>query len=209
MKRSALLSPLMLGAALLAAPVSLAQAPAPTAAAQAASTAASTASPRVQLVFTGSLHDAIQRIADAGGVSVMISGELNTPAEVRLKNVTVDQALRTLARTHSLKLERDGDLYTLRPMTGDEKDEAEESDSAKDSEPPEAASLLPPMPPMPSLPPAPPLPPMPPALSLDGDSAGDALLDENELKERLRGQIKKIRHAGHDARDVEIGRAHV
>jgi hypothetical protein len=167
---------LLLSAALLAAPLSLAQAP------------ADSASPTLQLQFRGSLRDAIQKIAEEGGLNVVITGALDTPADVRLKNVSAEQALRTVARAHALKLGRDGDIYTLRPMT---EEELEEGDVAE-------LPSVPATPPAPAMAPLPPLPPVPP---VDEDMS-DYALDEDDLKERMRSQMKKARHSSGGSQDV-------
>ncbi len=107
---------LLLAPLLLAAPLTLAQTQAPAAQAEAR------AQDTISVQFRGSLRDAIQKIAEEGGLNVVVTGELDAPAEVRLKNVSAEQALRTVARAYSLKLEQDNGIYTLRPLTAQEKE---------------------------------------------------------------------------------------
>ncbi|ATB39933.1 hypothetical protein CYFUS_005381 [Cystobacter fuscus] len=164
--------PLLLSAALLAAPLSLAQA------------TADAPSPTLQLQFRGTLRDAIQKIAEEGGLNVVITGELDTPADIRLKNVSAEQALRTVARAHALKLERDGAIYTLRPMTDEEKEERDVAEFP--SAPP---------PPVPAVAPPPPVPPV----AVD---SSDFDLDEDEIKEHVRSQMKKVRRSSRGSQDV-------
>jgi cytoskeletal protein CcmA (bactofilin family) len=175
---------LCLSAVLLAAPLSLAQPPAPPPAAEAS------AAPTVQVQFRGTLRDAIQKIAEEGGLNVVVTGALDTPADVHLKNVSAEQALRTVARAYSLHLEHDGDIYTLRAMTDAEK---------------ARPAVAPPLPPLPPLPSTPPLPPAPPTPSMDTASE-NVSLDEDELKERVRDQMKKVRR-GRGSHDV-VARGH-
>ncbi|MFY0577379.1 hypothetical protein ACN28S_26395 [Cystobacter fuscus] len=165
--------PLLLSAALLAAPLSLAQAPAD-----------APSSSTLQLQFRGTLRDAIQKIAEEGGLNVVITGELDTPADIRLKNVSAEQALRTVARAHALKLERDGAIYTLRPMTDEEKEEAS-AESSSAPVPPPAPAVAPP-------------PPVPP-VAVD---PSDFDLDEDEIKEHVRSQMKKVRRSSRGSQDV-------
>ena len=166
---------LWLSAALLAAPLSFAQAPA-------AAPAAAESRPQdtVQLQFRGTLRDAIQKIAEEGGLNVVVTGALDTPADVHLKNVSAEQALRTVARAYSLKLEQDDGIYTLRAMTAEEKAQA------------------------PVLAP----PPVPvPALSPPDEITESSMLDEDEVKERVRDQMKKLRRSKKGSQDV-VARGH-
>ncbi|MFP2934343.1 hypothetical protein ACLESO_56360, partial [Pyxidicoccus sp. 3LG] len=70
----------------------------------------------IDVSFRGSLRDALKTIADKGGLNLVVTGDLDTPAEVHLRGVTANQALRTVARAYSLRLEQDGSIFTLRPM---------------------------------------------------------------------------------------------
>ena len=78
----------------------------------------------IAVAFRGSLRDALKRIAEDGGLNVVATGDLDTAVEVHLKGVTAEQALRTIARTYSLRLDQEGSIFTLRPMTAAEKEAA-------------------------------------------------------------------------------------
>jgi cytoskeletal protein CcmA (bactofilin family) len=175
-------SRLLLPALLLGAPVALAeQAPAtPPSEASAASPAAKS----IDVNFRGSLRDAVKRIAEQGGLNLMATGDLETPVEVHLQGVSAEQALRTLARTYSLRLDQDGSIFTLRPLTA-----TEQAATVAPSAP------VPPMPPMPAMPPVPPTPPAMPMISAED-------MDPTELQERVRDEMRKTRHRHRGDRDV-------
>jgi hypothetical protein len=114
-------SRLLLPTLLLGAPLVLAaEAPTPTS----TQTQAVPAEKRIDVSFRGTLRDAIKRIANDGGLNVVATGDLDTSVEVHLKGVTAEQVLRIIARTYSLRLDQEGSIYTLRPMTAAEKETA-------------------------------------------------------------------------------------
>ena len=84
-------------------------------------TQAAPAEKRIDVSFRGTLRDALKRIANDGGLNVVATGDLDTSVEVHLKGVTAEQVLRIIARTYSLRLDQEGSIYTLRPMTAAEK----------------------------------------------------------------------------------------
>ena len=105
----------------------------------------------IDVSFRGSLRDALKTIAEKGGLNLVVTGDLDTPAEVRLRGITAEQALRTVARAYSLHLEQDGSIFTLRPLTAKEK-ESGASPTANAPTPPVAppvAAATPPAPPAP------------------------------------------------------------
>jgi ABC-type amino acid transport substrate-binding protein len=184
---------LLLAPLLLAAPLTLAQpqAAAPQAEARAQDT--------ISVQFRGSLRDAIQKIAEEGGLNVVVTGELDSPAEVRLKNVSAEQALRTVARAYSLKLEQDNGIYTLRPLTAQEKERG--------------VAAVPATPPVPGMPVMPGMPPMggpgpgfsPGPSSLPPDVAEEvarSAMGDDAVKERLRERMRELRRSGKGGRDV-------
>jgi cytoskeletal protein CcmA (bactofilin family) len=175
---------LLLPALLLATPVSLAQTQDP-----AAPKAEARAQNTINVQFRGSLRDAIQKIAEAGGLNVVVTGDLDTPTEVRLTDINAELALRSVARAYSLKLDQDNGIYTLRPLTAEEKAHA-------------SAFPTPSMPPMPGMPPMPsvgPVPPVPPDVA---DEVAQSALDEDEVKERVREKMKQVRRSSRGSRDV-------
>jgi hypothetical protein len=192
-------SRILLPILLLGASVALAQetpAPAP-------SPAAAPSVKTIDVSFRGTLRDALKRIAEDGGINVVATGELDTSVEVHLKGVTAAQALRTIARTYSLRLDEDGSIFTLRPMTAAEKESAEKGSTASAAPSVPAPAAVPPAPPVPAAPPMattpplPPLPPVPPGISVDD-------LDPSEIKERVRKEVRKVQRRTKGARDVSV-----
>ncbi|WP_224244655.1 bactofilin family protein [Hyalangium gracile] len=163
-------SRLLLPTLLLGAPVALAQQdPLPPAA---EASAASADVKHIDVSFRGSLRDALKRIAEEGGLNLIVTGELATPVEVHLRDVTAEQALRSLARTHSLRLDQDGSFFTLRALNEQEKSAS-------------VAASMPAMPPMPGMP-----------LLADED------MDAREIQRRVRDQVRKSQRRGAAERDV-------
>ncbi|MCP3103627.1 hypothetical protein LZ198_32560, partial [Myxococcus sp. K15C18031901] len=111
---------LLVPALLLGAPLSFAE-PAATAP-QAAASAPAT----IDVSARGSLRDVLKAIAEKGGLNLVATGDLDVPAEVHLRGVTATQALNTVARAYSLRLEQDGTIITLRRMTPEEKKAVDE-----------------------------------------------------------------------------------
>jgi cytoskeletal protein CcmA (bactofilin family) len=179
---------LLLPALLLASPLTLAQ-PAPETRSQARSQGT------ISVQFRGSLRDALKQIAEAGGLNVVVTGELDVPAEVYLKDVNAEQALRTVARAYSLKLEQDGGIYTLRPLSHDE----QEAQAAAPMPPGPPGVALPGLAPPPGVPAIAPPPPVPADVA---SAVAESALDEDELKERMRDRMKQLRRSGKGSRDV-------
>ncbi|MBZ4419849.1 polymer-forming cytoskeletal protein [Myxococcus sp. RHSTA-1-4] len=190
---------LLLGAPLALAPLALgAETPnAPKA------EAAAPATRTVDISFRGSLRDALKTIADKGGLNLVVTGDLDTPAEVHLRGVTAHQALSTVARAYSLRMEQDGTIYTLRPMTAKEKDAAASGETAPTPPAPAeapaapeavAAPEAPATPDMPSMPAMPPMPPMPPLpSSLSEEAMREAREETRQEMDRAREEMRKTR----------------
>jgi cytoskeletal protein CcmA (bactofilin family) len=184
---------LLLPTLLLGAPLALAEgAPPPAATASQART--------IDVSFRGSLRDALKAIAEKGGLNLVVTGDLDTPAEVRLRGISAEQALRTVARAYSLHIEQDGTIYTLRPLTAREK----EAGLAPLSAPtPPARPEAPVAPAPPTVAATPPLPPLP-SLPDDEDAreeareaareAQQAAREEAEAaKQRVREELRSFR----------------
>ncbi|HSP80063.1 MAG TPA: hypothetical protein VLQ93_16150 [Myxococcaceae bacterium] len=187
---------LLLPALLLASPLSFAQTQATDARAEAPAQAGT-----VSIQSRGSLRDVLQEIAREGGLNVVVTGDLDTPAEVYLQNVRPEQALRTVARAYSLHLEEDGGIYTLRPLTRQEKALEMAAKLSEARTQPSAPAL--PVPPAPAVAPAPPLPPE------VVQQVAEAAMDTDEVKERVRERMKKVRRSSRGSRDVVArGRSH-
>jgi len=181
---------LLLPTLLLTAPLTMAQTPAP------APQAEARAQDTISVQFRGSLRDAIQKIAEEGGLNVVVTGELDSPAEVRLKNVSAEQALRTVARAYSLKLEQDNGIYTLRPLTAQEKEQGVA-----------AVAPVPAMPPAPGMPPTgapgPRFSPGPSSVPPDvAEEVARSAMGDDEVKARLRERMRELRRSGKGGRDV-------
>ncbi|NRD63725.1 hypothetical protein HRD49_18395 [Corallococcus exiguus] len=171
---------LLLPTLLLGAPVALAEgAPAPAAAATAPART-------IDVSFRGSLRDALKTIAEKGGLNLVVTGDLDTPAEVRLRGISAEQALRTVARAYSLHLEQDGSIFTLRPLTAKEK-ESGVGPTANAPTPPVAPPVIA------ASPPAPPAPPAPPTLDEDAtpEEAREAREEAREEARRARDEAKQ------------------
>ncbi|KFE70509.1 polymer-forming cytoskeletal protein [Hyalangium minutum] len=162
----------------------------------------------ITVAFRGPLRDAIKRIAEDGGINVVATGELDTAVEVHLKGVTAEQALRTIARTYSLRLDQDGSIFTLRPMTAAEKEAASAGTAAATPAPspgpgPMDVPPVPPMPPVAVAPLAPPAPPAPPSVSEDAEEE----MDTSEIRDRVRREVRKTQRRNKGERDV-VARGH-
>jgi hypothetical protein len=170
-------SRILLPSLLLAAPVALAQETAAPSPATEAPAATPDIAKAIDVSFSGTLRDALKRIAEEGGLNVVATGELDTSVEVHLQGVTAPQALRTLARTYSLRLDEDGSIFTLRPMTVAEKNAAEQAATQA-----QATPAMPPMPAMPSV-------AFPPGFA-------DDMVDTEDLQERMRDRMRKAQRHG-------------
>ncbi len=69
----------------------------------------------VSLETHGTLREALQEIAEEGGLSLIATGPLDVPAEVRLKDVPAEDALRTVAQAHDLEVTVNGTLWVVKP----------------------------------------------------------------------------------------------
>lgn len=167
---------LLLSAALLASPLALAQT-------QAAQTQAEDL---ISIHARGTLKDVLQELSEEGGLNLVLIGPMDAPAEVYLNGVSARQALRTVARAHSLQLEEQDGIFTVRSGAAAEKAPGNN-----------AVAPVPPVPPVPAI--GPPPPPMPPH---DADAVAESAVDEDEVKERMREKMKEARRAGNGSRDV-------
>ncbi|KFA93750.1 hypothetical protein [Archangium violaceum] len=163
---------LLLSAALLASPLALAQT-------QAEDT-------NISVQARGTLKDVLQEISEEGGLNLVLIGPMDAPAEVYLNNVSARQALRTVARAHSLQLDEQDGIFTVR------------STGAEPAQGSAVAAPVPPVPPVPAVAP----PPMPPVPQHDADEVAESAVDEDEVKERIRQKMKEARKASNGSRDV-------
>src|SRR3954470_16460447 len=100
---------------------------------------------KITLKFKGTLREALKQIADKGGINLVITGDLKDPAEVFLSDLPADEVLQTVADAHGLKVHRQGSIWTIRPLTAQEreaisdaKEDAEDHDSDEADEAEEA-----------------------------------------------------------------------
>ncbi len=120
----------------------------------------------ISVEFRGTLRDGLREIASEGGVNLIATGDLSEPAEVYLKDVTAEAALSTVAEAYHLKLLQKGSIWTLRPMTKEERQA--ETEAVRDQKPPSVSDISPAPVPAPSAratPPVPPVPPIPAAVA--------------------------------------------
>ncbi|MFY0567787.1 hypothetical protein ACN28E_28710 [Archangium lansingense] len=171
---------LLLSAALLASPLALAQ----------AQDTEAHAEDTISVQFRGTLKDALQEIAEEGGLNVVVIGSLNAPAEVYLNNVSARQALRTVARAHSLQLEEQDGIFTVRSAA---------AGTAQGSAAAAPVAPVPPTPPVPAVAPPPPTPPVPQS---EADEIAESAVDEDEIKERMREKMQQARSSSNGSRDV-------
>src|SRR5215467_980769 len=149
---------------------------------------AATPAKKISIEYRGPLKDALKKIASQGGINLVASGDLSEEVEVLLNEVSPEEALKTLAVTYHLRIDRSGSIWTLRPMTAAEQvampappqppspPEADES-NASDRATREAAKAL-------------------------ADSATDREkpLKRTELRKKLREIEKRNRHPGRNDR---------
>ncbi|GHG77081.1 hypothetical protein [Comamonas sp. JC664] len=180
-----ILSRILFPALLLGAPMALAQNAAPQAGVSAP--AAST----IDISFRGSLRDALKTIADKGGLNLVVTGDLDSPAEVHLRGVTANQALRTVARAYSLRLDQDGTIFTLRPMTEKEKHAAASGESAPDADSDATEAPVANAPSAVTAPPVPPVPPMPPMPEHFSEDVREEMKRARDEMKRARDEVRR------------------
>lgn len=135
---------------------------------------------KISVEFRGSLRDALRAIAQKGGLNLVVTGPLAEDAEVYLKDVTAEDALRTVAGAYDLKLQQSGSIWTLRAMTPAEVAAAPKVEASAALPQPVAASVpavapvdSPVPPPAPG--PAVAVPPLPPAPEIKAGMPDDAI----------------------------------
>jgi FKBP-type peptidyl-prolyl cis-trans isomerase len=84
---------------------------------------------RISIQFQGTLKDALRQIAEKGGINLVVTGKLDDSTEVYLNDVSAEEALDTVAKTHHLAVGRKGSIWTMRPMTEDEIEEAVDAEA--------------------------------------------------------------------------------
>ncbi|MDI3283588.1 polymer-forming cytoskeletal protein [Polyangium sp. 15x6] len=102
-------------------------------------------------------EDAIKRLAEAAGWSVVLHAPSTEPASLHVKDQPADKVLSLLLEGGDYVARRDGTLISI-----------SRAPAAKAAE---AAPAVPPVPPTPAVPPVPPAPPVPPNISGDAPAA--------------------------------------
>src|SRR5258708_9872295 len=73
---------------------------------------------KVSIEFRGPLNEALKQIAAKGSINLVVTGTLDQPAEVYLKNISAEEALQAVANAHRLRLERQGSVWIIQPGDG-------------------------------------------------------------------------------------------
>jgi hypothetical protein len=73
---------------------------------------------KVSIEFRGPLNEALKQIAAKGSINLVVTGKLDEPAEVYLKNIGAEEALQAVANVHHLRLERQGSVWIIQPGEG-------------------------------------------------------------------------------------------
>ena len=126
------------------------------------------ASSSVSVKYDGPLKEAIRKIAENGGLNVVIASELTEPVQVHLTDVAPEEALQTLAKVYNLQVTHEGKLFVIRSA---------------------AAHGLPALPPLPPTPP----PPLNSEAMPDPDDVRDAAEQARDQAEAARERAQEIR----------------
>jgi hypothetical protein len=89
----------------------------------------------VQLEFEGPLNVVLKKIAQKGGLNVVIAGDLDETVQVNLTRISAEEALESLSKTYGFSIEKQGKLWIVREGDGVE---AEQAELPEPPEPPEA-----------------------------------------------------------------------
>ncbi len=162
---------------------------------------ARTPAKKISIEYRGPLKDALKKIAAQGGINLVAGGDLSEDVEVLLNDVSPEEALKTVAATYHLRIDRSGSIWTLRPMTAAEQ------------------AAMPAAPPGSPTPPAPPEPVKETRGTTDAESSAsdratreaeqalansstdrDKPLNPTLLKKRLREIRKRGKHPGRNDR---------
>ena len=146
---------------------------------------------KITLKFKGTLHDALKAIADKGGINLVITGDLKDPAEVFLNDLPADEVLQTVADAHDLKVRHQGSIWTIRPLTSEEReaihDAKEDAEDDKDGD--DVAEAAEP-PAVPDTPDVPDVPDSPSASAHDSDLP-DPVSDPKGFERRIEERVQQ------------------
>ena len=178
--------------------------------------AAALAAGPISLKYEGPLKDALNQIAEKGGLNLVVAGDLDENVQVNLPNVTAEEALATVAKVYDLDVTHEGKLWVIREKKHDEQatPEGGSSKSYSVSFGPTGLKVAPvlPVPPGPVV--VPPLPPLPPNATKEQieaakeqalEAARDAKEQAEEAAQEARDQAQEAqeqaREAAQEARD--------
>lgn len=142
----------------------------------------------VSMEYSGSLKDAIAELADKGQLNVVVIGTLDEHAQVRLKGVPADAALKTLTAAYNLEVTHEGEVWVIHKRAATTQAAAP------------ALPIAPPAPALPAVPPAPAIAPQ--GLNANADelrAKAEALRSEAET---AREKLESLRNASEEARDL-------
>jgi len=138
---------------------------------------------KVSIEFRGPLNEALKQIAAKGSINLVVTGKLDEPAEVYLKNISAEEALQAVAKVHHLRLEQQGSVWIIQP--------GEEAAFG----PREAPTPPPPLPPVAQDRPVPPEPAEESGKELAGKDARKKVREvTKDLKRKYRKQGSQIHH---------------
>lgn len=169
----------------------------------AASAEAASEQKRISIEFRGNLRDALKKIASKGGLNLVVTGDLDQPSEVYLKDVTAEDALRTIAQGYNLHIQKSGSIWTLRPMTKEEVTSAQAAPPVLPSAPQAPVAPPPPVVLSPNPPAAGPVPPVPPVPPIPEISAG---MTDDDIEAAMR-QAEAIAERAEEEAEAAVERA--
>lgn len=74
-----------------------------------------TAAPTISIEFHGTLREALREVARKGGLNLVATGDLDSNAEVVLKDVSAEEALSSIAAAYELQVKHEGKLWVVKP----------------------------------------------------------------------------------------------
>lgn len=131
------------------------------------------ASSSVSVKYDGPLSEAIRKIAESGGLNVVMATNLSEPVQVHLTDVSPEEALQTLAKVYNLNITHEGKLWVVRGH--------------------KAEAAVAPVAAVAPLPPVPPVPPVDPAGMPDPEDIRDAAERARDEAEAARDRAQEIR----------------
>lgn len=171
--------------------------------------AAALAAGPISLKYQGTLKDALNQIAEKGGLNLVVAGDLDEKVQVNLPNVTAEEALATVAKVYDLDVTHQGAMWVIRQKK--HQADAPAVQGYDFTFGPEGMHLGP----VPALPPVPPLPPgaskedleeaaqdaKEQALEAAKDAEEQAAEAQQQAKEQAQEAADQAREAADEARE--------